>query len=280
MLSFWANIDESDIEAFAGTLLLPPYMSHLSLAPFQFVNQPPNFDGRQPLVLTYIAEGRVEELPISPKKHALALLHYSLPSLAADSVKLPGREAIWNWASPPPPGNFSSHTLNVPPARKPPGDFKCRIFFEPVRKSLNPDRTAPVFSPFQTYVSVSRRELFIGMQVFSAYFQAWIAQLTGSEVPPDDGEPDSLPSASFCSLEPTANGIGFSTDKIGGELLVEEDFVFPDLLRFAGLNAPLAEIAPLVVPDLNSPDTQIGEAGALLRLVPNPKAAANSSPKR
>ncbi len=239
MLSFWANIEESEIEAFAGTLILPTYMSHLSLAPFQLANQPHNADGKQPFILTYVGDGRVEQLAVDPHKHALDLLRFVFPTLDREALRIPVGHPIWIWS------NSATSGENL------------RLFFEPIRQTLDAAPDPHRFSPFQTYVSVSRKELFIGMQIITEYFQAWIRSLTND---PEDG--------TNLTLERTATGIGFSTSKLGGELLVENDAVFQDILRFSGLKTPLAEIAPLALPDLDSPETQIGEAGILFRLKP------------
>ncbi|MGL6196563.1 MAG: hypothetical protein ACRC2T_17250, partial [Thermoguttaceae bacterium] len=187
MLSFWAKIDETDIEAFAGTLVLPVYMSHLSLAPFIFANQAANANGRQPLCITYVGQGRVEELALKPEKHALDLLRFVFPTIVPDSVRLSKNDAIWFWKK------------------------NLLIYFEPTNSKLDFSETlseVPSFSPFQTYVSVSRKELFIGIQVLTAFFREWIRRLTGVN-PECEAE---------LSVSATANGFEFSTSKLGGEL--------------------------------------------------------------
>ena len=51
MISLWAPLNESDVEAYAGTLVLPDYLSHLRLRPFKFDQQTESSDGQQPLKL-------------------------------------------------------------------------------------------------------------------------------------------------------------------------------------------------------------------------------------
>ncbi len=36
MIAFWAWLEPSDVEAYAASLLLPPCLAHLKLAPFTF----------------------------------------------------------------------------------------------------------------------------------------------------------------------------------------------------------------------------------------------------
>ncbi len=61
MLSLWAMLSERDVEAYAAGLVLPAYLAHLSLSPVRFAAQARNSDGREPLVLVYVGEGRVED---------------------------------------------------------------------------------------------------------------------------------------------------------------------------------------------------------------------------
>ena len=40
MISLWALVTESQIEAYCSSLVLPDYLSHLGLKPFRFADQP------------------------------------------------------------------------------------------------------------------------------------------------------------------------------------------------------------------------------------------------
>lgn len=239
MFLFWANIDEADVEGFAGTLLLPSYMSHLTLAPFRIIDQPHNFDGQQPFILTYTGRGRVEQLPVSPQKHALPLLQYAVPALHFDAIRISKKNAIWNWDAPVP---------------------QFRIYFEPVFHSLQLGSQGDRFSPFQTYVSVSRKEMFIGTQILAAYFHAWMDRLMGKTLFHLETQESSF------SLDMSAGRVRFAMHNIGTEWSVEQDEVFYDLLEFSGLKSSLIEIERYAVPDLASPNMQIGDVGILFQL--------------
>jgi len=67
MISMWALVSAGDVEAYAGTLVLPRYLAHLRLAALCFAAQAANCDGREPLVLTYVGEGRREEFSLAPE---------------------------------------------------------------------------------------------------------------------------------------------------------------------------------------------------------------------
>ncbi|MDD3588012.1 MAG: hypothetical protein PHQ75_12595, partial [Thermoguttaceae bacterium] len=62
MLTFWANVREADIEHYARSLVLPAFMSHLRMDPFSLSQQQHNADGREPLVVLYSGDGRLEEI--------------------------------------------------------------------------------------------------------------------------------------------------------------------------------------------------------------------------
>ena len=49
MLSMWAFLKESDVEAYLASVVLPSYLSHLRLRPFQFSWQSTNCDGQEAL---------------------------------------------------------------------------------------------------------------------------------------------------------------------------------------------------------------------------------------
>lgn len=287
MLIFWANIDESDVEGFAGTLLLPSYMSHLTLSPFRIGDQPHNFDGLQPFILTYTGQGRVEQLAVAPQKHALQLLRYAVPALDFDWIRLSTNGAIWNWDVPAAKQDFASsrqESSKESSLLKNHSLPEFRIYFEAIFHSLQSGSQKNHFSPFQTYVSVSRKEMFIGSQILAAYFQAWINRLLRRDSFPfktpfcEESQKQILPKNSSrefwdnpaFALNLTSNRVRFAMQNIGGEWSVEEDDVFFDLLEFAGLKPPLKEIEQYAIPDLGSPKTQIGEVGILFQLTEPP----------
>lgn len=251
MLTFWINIIESDIERFCATLFLPDYMSHLRIAPFRFCDQQQDTDGRQPLVVTYTGEGRLEEFPIYPEKHALDLLRFMLPSLVHEAVLIPEREAIWNWDS-----CSSNETAMFDEANRETGARRSmRLFFLLRREGrdnqiFSLDAFPPHFSPNEAYVSISRRELHIGLNVVRRFFATKISSFIHR------------PSTAFAAPEPpvdvmvspVSGGFELSAPPVGGELLLEEDAVFQEILAFSGLTRSMATLSGQVHLDLNSPE--------------------------
>jgi hypothetical protein len=219
MLSLWAILTETDIEAYAGALVLPSYLAHLCLGPFKFADQAANADGRESLVLTYLGEGRLEEYALEPASHALAMIRFVAAGLDAQRIRLPMDDASWLWSD----GEPLSPGL--------------RVYFAPVASSLKKTLPGPIGQ--EAYVSVSRRHVFLGRSVVEAYVTAWLEHL-GIAAP-----------VSFEFGTP-AGDIAFRADSIGGQLVLDDRTTVEDLLHFAGLAKLLAQLRPFVAMELDA----------------------------
>ena len=266
MLCLWAMIDERGVEGYAATLILPPYLAHLELAPFRFASQAANSDGREPLVLTYVGEGRVEEYPLCPKEHALPMIQFVCPGVVASRIRLPQDDASWHWeggkglgtrdwgkegigdwglgiraharsASSNPQSPTPNHFPN--PQSLIPNPPSMRIYFETASRTLHERLGHPVGQ--DAYVSVSRRHAFLGRPVVEAYLRAWLRRL---------GLDDS--GAGFDFGGPSA-AIELVAGSVGGQLLLDDEVVAGDLLQFAGLDGVLAQLGQFVRVDLEGP---------------------------
>ncbi len=220
MLSLWALIDEGEVEGYAATLVLPAYLAHLELRPFTFAAQAVNGDGREPLVLTYVGEGRLEEYRLRPKDHAMAMIRCVCPGIDASRIQLPQDDASWHWA---------------PSAESGP---KMRVYFAPTTQALNDYIGQPVAQ--DAYVSISRNHVFLGRPVVEAYVRAWLRRLGIDER-----------AASFDFGTPSA-GIDFLAGSIGGQMFLDDEVITRDLLRFTGLDAVLAQVGALARLDLDA----------------------------
>lgn len=220
MISLWAVLRESDVEAYAGSLLLPSYLAHLGLAPFKFSQQSKNTDGQEPLRLTYCGEGRFEEFVLHPKDHVLAMIRFVCPRIKTSRIRLPQDDARWYWD----PSAEPSQGL--------------RIYFEPTTRSLYGAVALPP-SP-EAYVSVSRRHVFIGRPVVESYLKAWLTSL---------GIDDEAADFDF---DTPSGGVEFAAKAVGGQLFLSDDVLAKELTRFAGLDKALAEVNDWVKLDLES----------------------------
>jgi hypothetical protein len=221
MFCLWALLDETDLEGYAATLVLPPYLAHLQLQPFRFASQVANSDGREPLVLTYVGEARLEEFRLGPKEHALAMIRSVCPGIDGSLVQLPQDDAAWHWS----------------PTAESPGTM--RVYFGPTQQALTDRIGRPVAQ--DAYVSVSRGQVFIGRPVAEAYVRAWLRRL---------GLDDS--GASFDFGAPSA-AIEFVSGPVGGQVFLDDEVSIRDLLQFAGLDAILAQLGQFVRLGLDAP---------------------------
>ncbi|MCL2349165.1 MAG: hypothetical protein FWC50_13000 [Planctomycetaceae bacterium] len=275
MLTFFGKIEEADISAYAGTLLLPSYMSHLRLTPFRFANQPRQKPGESNLVLTYIGPGRVEEIRLSPKENALELLCYTCRGLLRDKIKLPDHGGIWNvpvMTRNPCPGKPETPVVILPEEEDVSDNDivpLMRLFFQPVKAELG--MTTPIpFAPDKAYFSISRKELFLHRDVIVAYFAAWFNEL-GLETQSSSQE---------ILCVPTSCGYEISTPFIAVEWAIEPDEIFQDVLRFAGLAPGLNEWENSIQLKLDSPETQMTDRGLLVPLEINKPFSKNERKKQ
>ncbi len=231
MLTFWANVREADIEHYARSLVLPAFMSHLRMDPFSFSQQQHNADGREPLVVLYSGDGRLEEILLKPEKHALAILGSLDTQIDTQKVSLPDGP-IWTWSG----GSEETPEL--------------RLYFVPLAPGLNRE-SSDVFPPAQAYLSVSRKELFISESVIRLYFeQCCKAIVSGSN------KADSLP-----EWTQSSSGLRFRCGQIGGEWIVSMDAVMDDLLCFARLKRAAQYLEPTQPIDWSDGDIELRDDG-------------------
>lgn len=258
MLTFWGNIEEIDISAYAATLILPSYMSHLQLSPFRFAAQRSANTGEQPLTLTYTGPGRIEQFDLSPLEHAMDLLCHTCPGLHRDRVQLPKQGAIWSW----PPASEKKTSNNLPVVITPGDDASAesnanmRLFFRPVVDTLaesiigdDAEIKTQSFPPEKAYLSVSRSEIFLHIDVVTAYFRTWLAYL---------GVPDDT---NAMSCRATVCGFLAESPYLTIEATITPNQLFQDLLRFAGLSRWFDELGNDIAPDLDADDTTMTDCG-------------------
>lgn len=252
MLTFWGLLTESEIDVYVASLLLPPYLSHLSRVPFRFDLQEDNVDGREPLLVTYLGEGRLEEYRLKPEEHAFGLLKSILPDLDASAIRFSPSGPIWSRGPGRTISTDSDSLTNI---------SGLRVFFETTFSGIDETDT-PQFAPPEAYVSVSRQELFISRSTLARYLAAWMDRIAGKN---EDEEAIAKP-----ELQLVGGGYSFQGLQLGGEFLLQNDIVFQDLLRFSGLSRALEEIRHLARLDMEAGETEISDDGIRLTLVSNP----------
>lgn len=173
MIDFWARLDESDVEKYAKTLILPDYMSHLNLRPFSFSEQRESASGREPLTLLYVGDGRLEELELRPERDALPLIASLDLGVDVGKIRLPNSGAYWTWSDYGPSHPFFSRPLDAKNDDASTNDVLSpsflRVYFEPRETTFSRTET---FDAQDAYVSVSRREIFFSWRVLEAYLEA------------------------------------------------------------------------------------------------------------
>jgi len=226
MMTFCGIVHEEDVEKYVRTLILPSYMSYLCMEPFHFSDQKPNRTGREPLTLIYSGEGRLEEFQLFPEKHALSLLASLKSGISPEKVQLDETGSVWLWNQN--GKNDSNADKESPPILK--------IFFRPKTTMLN--RKSEIhFSARDSYVSVSRQELFLSDTVLQAYL---VSQCRGILQDPEK-EFEEAP-----VVTPVSGGVRFRWGELEGSFLLSQDEFLDDLIRFAGLEQSLQYVSSYV----------------------------------
>ncbi|MBQ7030379.1 MAG: hypothetical protein IJN32_09050 [Thermoguttaceae bacterium] len=173
MIDFWARFDESDVEKYAKTLILPDYMSHLNLRPFSFSEQRESASGREPLTLLYVGDGRLEELELRAERDALPLFASLDLGVEVGKIRRPNSGAYWTWSDYGPSHPFFSRPLDAKNDDASTNDVLSpsflRVYFEPRETTFSRTET---FDAQDAYVSVSRREILFSWRVLEAYLEA------------------------------------------------------------------------------------------------------------
>ncbi|MBR4834074.1 MAG: hypothetical protein IKU86_07070 [Thermoguttaceae bacterium] len=173
MIDFWARIDESDVEKYAKTLILPEYMSHLKLLPFSLSEQVESASGREPLTLTYVGDGRLEELTLEPERDAAPLIASLDLGVNVEKIRIASAGPCWTWNDFGPSHPFYARPLDSTPSAAETNDAESRrflrVYFEPKEERF---RQELKFDACDAYVSVSRREIFFSWRVLRAYLEA------------------------------------------------------------------------------------------------------------
>ena len=248
MLSLWAFVTEADVEAYLATVILPSHLSHLRLGPFRFAAQPENCDGQEPLQVTYVGEGRLEQYALCPKEHALAMIRFVCPGIDTSRIHLPRDDASWHWGM----------SADQPE--------KMRIYFAPTTRSLYDSIVAPPSE--EAYVSVSRGHVFLGRAVVESYLKAWL-EFLGIEAAAID-----------CDVGTPSAGVEFTAGAVGGQMFLCDEVMAEDLMRFARLDTALTHVSNLVELDMDSAgqdDSGIYEDGIYIKLSQRDGPASNGS---
>ncbi len=218
MISMWAVLEQRDIEGYAATLVLPSHLAHLRLQPVQFAMQVKQTDGREPLTLTYVGDGRLEEHTLAPDEHTAGMIRFVCPGIDDARMQLPRDDAAWYWTA----GGD--------------GDESLRVYFAPTTQTLGQSGEPP---PGQdAYVSVSRGHAFVDRAIVESYLRAWLSRL---------GIHETELSTEFDA--PSA-GVEFTAGAVAGQMFLDDDTAAKDLLEFAGLHAVMGQLDALVELDM------------------------------
>ena len=244
MLTFFAKIPLKKIEEYASVQFVPPYLAYTKLEPIS-MNTQETRKRAAPIHLLYTATGRMEDHYLHAEEHAMKILPWLYENYLNEKRIPAGNESreispvdgasLWHW---------EDENLCVP-------------FAPPVRKLETRGKT---LSSADTYVSISRRQIFISYPVIRNYMAAWLQKigLNGLEIQELRWEP-----AGFYFL--------LDASPFYGKLIFSDMDTVHDLLHFAHLDRTLESIldrgwGKLDLDACAGAAFQVTEQGVLFRL--------------
>lgn len=216
MMVFSVEISTADIAAYMASHFLPEYFENMKLEKIVFDPAALNWNGTQPLILTYSVPGRVEDFEMKPEEHAFPLLCSVHPFFQTAKAAFIPNSSLWTW-----------------------DEEKMRILF--TAKELQTEPSGEVFSTEDAYVSVSRRRIFISFEVLQEYLAAQFAEI-GLEMGPD----------SPMRWDDSIGGLIYRAGSVTIQWILSEADALDDVLRFLGLDLMLGQIRSWVNPTVET----------------------------
>ena len=224
MIDLYAQLSPQKVEAYARELTLPNFLAHTCLEPLSLDLQETVSRGK-PIHLQYTAPGRFEDHYLEAKEHAQKMI----PWLYNDNINCRIIERHLPSAV-----NTSPPTeLRIMPIPDVPlwhwADGSLRIPFMPQDRTLGVQ--GPECRPADTYVSVSRKEVFVAYPVIRNYMIAWLEKIGLGNLEAREAEWKTSGSCCLLDADPFSMKLQFS-DMPGVN----------DLLYFARLDRTLKSI--------------------------------------
>lgn len=262
MISFWAHLTGSDIESYARSLILPDFMSHLVMEPFDFGIQDHNGSGRTPILIRYSAQGRREDIRLAPENHAETFVKRLTNRIDLDKIAFSKEGVLWNWTRPINAAEKaeteidpSDSARNDVSSESEPDRSSLRIFFQPKKATFGQKSSRPI-PPADAYVSVSRGEIFMAHHVLKDYIVARYRQIL---LNPDGEIPEPV-------IDYSAGTYHFQFGAVCGSLIPDDREVEGDLVLFADLKRPLDHVAPYLARFPSASGARFDSDGVRIRL--------------
>lgn len=242
MITFLAKISLKKVEEYARVQYVPAFLAHTKLEPLSMEIQETRKWG-EPVHLLYTAVGRMEDHYLRAEEHAMKILPWlyenyleekRIPAENRSLEVTPIEDAsLWHWEA----------------------ENLCVSFAPCVRKL---EMRGETLSPEDTYVSVSRQQVFVSYPVIRNYMAAWFQKI-------------GLDSLEIRELRWEPSGFYFLLDAVPfyGKLVFSDMVGVHDLLYYAHLDQALESIHDWGKLDLDAyagTAFQTTEQGVLFRM--------------
>ena len=280
MISLWVLLNEKEMDNYVKTLILPEYMSHLSVCPFRFSQQTPNTTGREPLIVAYSGDCRLEEILLTPEKHALAMID-SLRQKPDRNKILLSTDAIWTW--PTIPGAYHGSVIDrfnenrfkknglerqvEDQSDSGSSSLSMRIYIHPI---VEPEVTFTDRFPTEwAYISVSRGELFISRTIIAKYIEQYCLLLMDQTENDSHRNPGKSPGKDektqpVFEMSTVSGGYAFQLGSIAGEMIINTDDEIERIMASAGLLKAIQQLSVACPVNWQNGNKQISDSGIFI----------------
>ncbi len=238
MITFNIEIEPEEIATYISSRFLPDYFQNMRLEHVHLEHDSMNWNGTQPLVLTYTSPGRVEDFAMEPDEHAFPLILSIYPTFRSENAKFLEYSAHWTW-----------------------DERKVYITFCP--REIHTEPSGEIFDTEDVYVSISRKEIFLSYEVIREFL---MAQFAAVGLPLELDSPITWDVAQGKLIYKSKN-----KDKMATlNWILTQDATFRGIMRFLGVDRILEQLQKSFLPSVKFSqlsDVSITDEGMRIPLI-------------
>ncbi len=213
MLNFSVEVRAEEIASYLASHFLPEYFRNMSLRQIVLDPDSLNWNGSQPLRVTYSVPGRIEDFELFPQEHAFQIIRSIYPCFQSEKVQFIPNSSMWLW-----------------------DNEKITIFF--MLKEQETEPSGEVFLSDEAYLSFSRREAFLSFEVIQEYLEAQLGGL-GVDLKDDD---------SPIYWDDSCGGMVYRNGNAKVQWILSAENSLKDVFHFVGLDTAFIQMKEYVKP--------------------------------
>lgn len=214
MLNFSVEVSVEEIASYLSSHFLPEYFQNMSLKSIVLDSDALNWDGSQPLRVTYSVPGRIEDFELFPQEHAFQIIRSIYPFFQTEKVQFIPNSSMWLW-----------------------DNEKMTIYF--MQKEQETEPSGEVFHSDEAYLSFSRKQAFLSFDVIQEYLAAQMGEL-GMDLK------DDFP----IYWDDSCGGLVYRNGNVRVQWFLSAENSLKDVFRFVGLDSAFVQMKEVVEPQI------------------------------